>query len=250
VEAAADAIPSPRPPIPSWNDYTPEFLGGVPLLHSEAVMIDLTPVDGMVRALVASLEGRMPIASAGQSLGVLAAELRRPGEGPGRVVDCLLGDASGTSAANGLLRYLAWTAAARFLRPLVETFDLWRDEDRWARNHCPTCASAPAMAQLVGQDPTRLRLMVCGCCRTKWRFRRATCPFCEVDAHRLAIVAVEGEPRLRIESCESCGGFLKAYVGEGEDGTFLSDWSSLHLDVIAQDRGLKRLAGSLYELPR
>jgi hypothetical protein len=27
----------------------------------------------------------------------------------------------------------------------------------------------------------------------------------------------------------------------------LSDWSSLHIDLIAHDRGLKRLAASLYE---
>ena len=27
----------------------------------------------------------------------------------------------------------------------------------------------------------------------------------------------------------------------------LADWTSLHLDVIAQDRGLKRLAASLYD---
>jgi hypothetical protein len=28
----------------------------------------------------------------------------------------------------------------------------------------------------------------------------------------------------------------------------LSDWSSLHLDLLAHDRGLQRLAASLYEL--
>jgi hypothetical protein len=28
----------------------------------------------------------------------------------------------------------------------------------------------------------------------------------------------------------------------------LADWTSLHLDVLARDRGLKRLAASLYEL--
>jgi hypothetical protein len=28
----------------------------------------------------------------------------------------------------------------------------------------------------------------------------------------------------------------------------LADWTSLHLDVVALDRGLKRLASSLYEL--
>lgn len=36
---------------------------------------------------------------------------------------------------------------------------------------------------------------------------------------------------------------------EGDFETlFLADWTSLHLDVIASDRGLKRLAASLYEL--
>jgi FdhE protein len=28
----------------------------------------------------------------------------------------------------------------------------------------------------------------------------------------------------------------------------LADWTSLHLDVLAKDRGLKRLADSLYDL--
>jgi hypothetical protein len=28
----------------------------------------------------------------------------------------------------------------------------------------------------------------------------------------------------------------------------LADWTSIHLDIIAQDRGLKRLATSLYQL--
>jgi hypothetical protein len=28
----------------------------------------------------------------------------------------------------------------------------------------------------------------------------------------------------------------------------LADWTSLHLDLLARDRGLKRMAGSLYEV--
>jgi hypothetical protein len=28
----------------------------------------------------------------------------------------------------------------------------------------------------------------------------------------------------------------------------LADWTSLHLDLLAQDRGLRRLATSLYDL--
>lgn len=46
------------------------------------------------------------------------------------------------------------------------------------------------------------------------------------------------------------GPFMDSTKGEGEgsEGVLLADWTSLHLDVIARDRGLKRLAASLYEL--
>jgi len=145
------------------------------------------------------------------------------------------------------LRYLAWTASARYLRPVVRAFEAWRDEDRWLRRYCPTCGSLPAMAQLVGVDQGRKRLLSCGCCGTRWQFKRTGCPFCDADTQRLASVAIEGESGLRIDHCESCGGYLKTYDGEGNETLLLSDWSSLHLDLIAHDRGLKRLAASLYD---
>jgi FdhE protein len=46
----------------------------------------------------------------------------------------------------------------------------------------------------------------------------------------------------------SCRGYLKTYIGGGSEALLLADWTSLHLDLIAQDRGLKRLAASLYEV--
>jgi FdhE protein len=81
------------------------------------------------------------------------------------------------------------------------------------------------MGQLVGKDPGRLWMLSCGCCGTRWRYRRTGCPFCErTDDHWLSVVGVEGESVL------------------------LADWTSLHLDLLARDRGLKRMAGSLYEI--
>jgi FdhE protein len=80
---------------------------------------------------------------------------------------------------------------------------------------------------MVGVDPARIRLLSCGCCGTRWRFARTGCPFCKTDSQRLASVAIE--------------------EGQGHETQWLSDWSSLHLDVIAHDRGLKRLAASLYD---
>jgi FdhE protein len=61
-------------------------------------------------------------------------------------------------------------------------------------------------------------------------------------------VAVGGEENLRIDYCGSCGGYIKTYNGSGSESVLLADWTSLHLDVIARDRGLNRLAVSLYEM--
>ena len=75
------------------------------------------------------------------------------------------------------------------------------------------------------------------------------CPFCEpTDDHRLSVVAVDGEGGLRIDYCERCRGYLKTYNGAGSENLLLADWTSLHLDVLARDRGLTRMAASLYEL--
>jgi FdhE protein len=46
----------------------------------------------------------------------------------------------------------------------------------------------------------------------------------------------------------ACGSYLKTYEGLGREALLLADWTSLHLDVLAQDRGLKRMAASLFGL--
>lgn len=50
----------------------------------------------------------------------------------------------------------------------------------------------------------------------------------------------------------AAGAFAAAgltYEGEGSEKVLLADWISIHLDVVACDRGLKRLAATLYTLP-
>jgi FdhE protein len=177
----------------------------------------------------------------------LHAELQRAPHAGRRIVDFLMGDESAVPLFPGLARYLGWTAMIRVLGPVVLAFNNWRDEEKWRRRYCPTCGSLPAMAQLVGEEHGRRRLLSCGCCGTRWHFKRTCCPFCESDSQRLESVIVEGESGLRIDHCTSCGGYIKTYDGQGNESLLLSDWSSLQLDVLAADRGLKRLAASLYE---
>jgi len=213
IETVVKTVAVPSLCFPDWDDYRTDFAAGVPLLASAAVAIDLSPVDAIVPQVVDAL--------------------RRS-------------DVARESA--GLHYYIRWMVLASALRPIVRAFDDWREDEGWLRPHCPTCGSLPAMAQLVGTDPGRRRLLTCGHCSTQWRYGRTTCPFCEKQSHRLNGLALEGQGGMRIDYCESCRGYLKTYDGHGNEEVMLADWTSLHLDALAHDRGLLRRGASLYEL--
>lgn len=249
VAMAAANIPGGGAHIPNWDDYLADYQAGIPLLRSTQAAIDCEPAEAILTSLVESVASKPLPEKLAEECRVSHAQLRGELNGPRRAVAWVLDNEIFKPAHPGLLRYLGWTALARFLCKLRGTFGSWRVEEKWLRSYCPTCGSAPAMSQLVGTDPGRLRLLSCGCCSTRWQFRRIGCPFCEsVDDHRLSALAIEGEKSLRLDYCQSCGAYLKTYDGEGNEPLFLADWTSLHLDIIARDRGLKRLANSLYEL--
>jgi FdhE protein len=247
VERTSSEIRIPPPRIPHWDDYVADFHAGVPLLRSADAAIDLEPTGEMIQAVVARLASDRLDGALYEDLRGLNAELEHLPDAPARIANWMLGDDAWRPAFNGLLRFVGWIAAARHLQPLVDAFGGWRDEDRWLRRYCPTCGSLPAMAQLLGLQNGRVRLLSCGCCDTRWRYSRTGCPFCEVQSHRLAAI-VTGEAGLRIDYCESCQAYLKTYDGHGREALLLADWTSLHLDVLARDHGLKRQAASLYEL--
>jgi FdhE protein len=249
VDAALAEVPIANACVPSWDDYSSDFHAGVPLLRSPRVAIDFRDLQRVLTSLVEGLALKFPPGKLAQDSRTLEAQLNGDLDSPRRALAWLLDNDSFTPTNPGLLRYLGWTVLARYLSPVVEAFSGWRDEERWLRSYCPTCGALAAMAQLVGTDPGRLRFLSCGCCRSRWRYRRTGCPFCRSeDDHRLAVVAVEGEAGLRIDYCEACSGYVKTYEGQGSESVLLADWTSLHLDIVARDRGLMRRAGSLYHL--
>ena len=220
VDAALATIDIPSAAIPEWAGYVDEFRAGVPLLQSSKTAITLHPVERARQLLTEVLTRTSP-------RGAGADRWREPGG----------------------QRLLGSKILGRYLGQVVPAFNSWRDEERWLRNYCPTCGTPPAMAQLVGKDPGRLRFLWCDSCGTRWQYRRIACPFCDNrDDHRLAVLDVQGEGGLRIDYCESCRGYLKTYNGTGSEAVLLADWTSPHLDLLARDRGLKRLAASLYDV--
>lgn len=249
VEGAAVGLPPALACVPNWQDYEGEYVAGVPLLRSCSTTIDLRPVETTLEALIGKL-GSAPLrGNLVQDIRDLQVELDQDRDFSQRAVAGLVDPDALASTHFGLLRFLGWTVMARYLSGVVDAFGKWREEERWLRRYCPTCGSLPAMAQLLGIDPCRVRFLSCGCCGTRWRYRRTGCPFCEnEDDRRLASMVVEGEKDLRIDYCGSCGGYIKTYNGSGSESVLLADWTSFHLDVIARDQGLNRLAGSLYEM--
>jgi len=246
VDAAVAEVNIPVPRIPSWDDYISDFHAGTPLLLSSKVAIEFRDIERVLTSLIEALASKLVPEKLAQDSRTLEAQLHGDLDSPRRALAWLLDNDSFTPTNPGLLRYLGWAALACYLRPVVDAFSGWRDEERWLRSYCPTCGALAAMAQLVGTDPGRLRFLSCGCCCSRWRYRRTGCPFCQsVDDHRLAVVAVEGEAGLRIDYCEACRGYVKTYEGQGSESVLLADWTSLHLDIIARDRGLIRCAGSL-----
>jgi FdhE protein len=249
IGAALAEIHIPSACVPSWDDYIGDFHEGIPLLLSPSVAIDFLELEKVLTSLVEALAAKPLPGTLAQDSRTLKAQLESDGDSPRRALAWLFDNDSFTPTNPGLLRYLGWAVLASYLRPVVDAFGGWRDEERWLRPYCPTCGALPAMAQLVGIDPGRLRFLSCGCCRSRWRYRRTGCPFCRTeDDHRLAVVSVEGEAGLRIDYCETCKGYVKTYEGQGNESVLLADWTSLHLDIVARDRGLLRCAESLYQL--
>ena len=247
-DTAAEVV-IPTAIVPIWSHYISDFDAGLPLLRSSAATIDLAPVEKALVSLLETLVSKPLPGRMAHEITDLMADLQSHSSAPRKAVAWLLEKDTSIVGHHGLLQYLGWTVMSRYLQKLVRVFGEWRDEERWLRGYCPMCGAPPAMAQLVGSYPGRLRLLSCGYCATRWRYRRTGCPFCETaDDRRSAVLAIEGDAALRIDYCESCGGYLKTYNGEGSESALLADWTSLHLDFIAQDHGLKRYAASLYQL--
>ena len=127
--ARSPRSPFPRPRSRTGRPTSRTFMPAIPLLQSSQAAIDLAPVDAALDALLDALSAT-PLAARSQDA--------------------------------GWQRFLRSRILTRYVGELVRAFDAWRNEDRWLRNACPMCGSGPAMAQLVGNDPGRLRVLSCG----------------------------------------------------------------------------------------
>jgi FdhE protein len=248
-EAVIDQPPADVGPL-RWDADVDEHEREIPLLHRAGGLDLARQAVAVLGGLAERVAAAPPADRISQDWREVCALLRQSPAERMRALDWVVTRAAPAPAvANpGLLRLLGWTALRRWLAAVVAGFEQWPGRERWRHGYCPTCGALPVMAQLVPRENGRERLLCCGHCRTRWGFMRVGCPFCgNEDSARMDILEVEGED-LRLDTCQECRGYVKTYTGEGDEALFLGDWPTLHLDVLARQRGFIRRGESLYEL--
>jgi FdhE protein len=255
IDAALNTDDSAPLPALQWDSLSGDFEKGIPFFRNREL-------DEAVIARAAELLGHLTqslsAADTNEEMKRVSACLHDLFQSQPEFASTLVKQATmgvdlsldpGSSIPPGAVRFLAWRALEKVLRPWVATLAGWMKESKWCQPYCPLCGSQPAMAQLVKTGKGRERFLSCGCCMSRWGYLRTSCPSCgNHDQDKLEIFELPQEENFRIDVCRECNGYIKTYLSEGDEDLLLADWSTLHLDVIAGQEGLQRRANSLYEL--
>jgi FdhE protein len=113
--------------------------------------------------------------------------------------------------------------------------------DSWVKNTCPICGSLPHLSLL--KEEVGKRYLLCSYCGYTWRTDRLSCPFCDnKEQASLHYFYGEGEENYRIDLCDKCHQYIKTIDTRtmGEKDLSLEDLATLHLDLLASEKGYKR----------
>jgi FdhE protein len=117
------------------------------------------------------------------------------------------------------------------------------DPETWPKGYCPLCGSLPSLSLL--KEEVGKRYLFCSFCGYQWRIDRLICPFCNNnDQKSLQYFSGEGEETYRIELCDKCHQYIKTidYRTLEESDPVLEDLATLHLDLLASQKGYQRPA--------
>jgi FdhE protein len=115
------------------------------------------------------------------------------------------------------------------------------DPETWRKGCCPICGSLPSLSLL--KEEVGKRYLLCSYCGYQWRVDRLFCPFCNnKDQGSLHYFYGEEEETHRIDLCDQCHRYVKTidYRNLQESDPVLEDLATLHLDVLATQKGYKR----------
>lgn len=118
------------------------------------------------------------------------------------------------------------------------------DPETLRESHCPVCGSLPSLSLLKGKEGRRY--LLCSFCGYQWRTDRLSCPACDNKKQgSLKYFCGEGEEAFRIDLCDRCHRYIKTidYRNLEESDPCLEDLATLHLDILASNKGYERPDG-------
>jgi len=217
---------------------------GFPLFAREDLPLDLTAATDLLKAFL----GRLSDADRDDANGLknaLEAALSVEGWSDGLFRAILKQDEKGLrdmAAAVGLdpnvLLFLGKTALRPSLNSLRNTVRESLVKDLWDRGYCPLCGSQPDMACF---ERTGKRSLHCELCGEEWFYPRIKCPFCNTeDQEKLGYFEAEEEEGFRVYFCRECRRYIKTIDKKAFEVSVpleLESLTTLHLDLVAQERG-------------
>jgi FdhE protein len=142
----------------------------------------------------------------------------------------------------GILSFLVKASVRPSLEAQMEQLKKTVDLETWLRRNCPICGSLPHIAEL--RDEGGKKYLQCSFCGCQWRWERLACPYCQnrtIDT--LHYFYSEEEEAYRVDLCDQCKKYIKTVDSrklDYEPDLDLEDVITIHLDLLALERGYKR----------
>jgi Protein involved in formate dehydrogenase formation len=140
------------------------------------------------------------------------------------------------------------SAAAPLLEGAASGADVPSKEE-WTGAACPVCGGPPQVSVIAEESGEFMagspRYLVCSRCASWWGYARATCISCgEDDSTRLGAYAPEDARWARIDTCDVCRSYVKAFDLREPNTVgvvpLVDDVATLVLDLWAQEQGFVR----------
>ncbi len=148
-----------------------------------------------------------------------------------------------------VLKFLIYESIKPSIILNVEKISKENEIKNWYKGYCPICGSIPDISKL---DRDGKRFLKCSFCNFIWQSERLKCPFCDnTDNKKLRYFYAEDHEEYRVDLCDNCNQYIKTVDSRKINyDPFLSvdDIVTIHLDIIAQEKGYKRPASSLWGL--
>ena len=155
----------------------------------------------------------------------------------------------------GFIRSTIWRIIAHLTPPALKEPETWApDADRpeFRENFCPVCGRRPVLAELRKYREGRTRDLICGGCGTRWLYARVGCVYCgNTNLEKMHTLEPTDSDLMRLDICDVCDSYIKTYRGPANgsdaDAIYRQDWASVHLDLLAEEKGLHKKGNPILE---